>query len=104
MVGPESNWRCSFSPVTRTLTCVPPTSITKTFIDHSPHEELPHHTGTVARGGPQIGAGQSPRPRIRSAPQRANTESGPTEALRRRHHPREGGRSARVRFPAGVPP
>src|SRR5215470_6130827 len=31
-VGPEANLRGSLSPLTRILTCVPPTSITKTFM------------------------------------------------------------------------
>src|SRR5208337_2148086 len=31
-VGPDSNFRGSRSPLTRTLTCVPPTSMTSTFI------------------------------------------------------------------------
>src|SRR5271169_1783254 len=31
-VGPEANFRGSRSPVTRTFTCVPPTSTTKTFM------------------------------------------------------------------------
>src|SRR5262249_21005861 len=31
-IGPESTCRCVVSPVTRILTCVPPTSTTRTFI------------------------------------------------------------------------
>src|SRR5215469_4259917 len=50
-LGPDANFRGSLSPVTRTLTCVPPTSITRTFIKPSRRPPRP-----VDEARPKCGA------------------------------------------------